>query len=210
MDGNGAMHGPYGGQTDFHKTVKDPGYQRSNALCVSCHGQMVGAGTDFNQVAGFAVYSRQSQGAACADCHMPAVERSASTESGAPKRQCGEHTWKASYDTGMLSSAAILDVKVTGTTAAVSVSNITGHLLPGGALRQAVLEIVANEQVVKRDVFTRPMGGASDTRLKPLEMRIVTATVPAGAKIQARLWWKSMPDTPDNQRVLMSEAKAGA
>ena len=48
-DATGAMHGPYDGQTDFHKTVKDTNYQKSNATCVSCHGQTVGAGSEIGR-----------------------------------------------------------------------------------------------------------------------------------------------------------------
>ncbi len=43
-------------------------------------------------------------------------------------------------------------------------------------------------------------------KLKPGEKKTVTATIPAGAKVAAQLWWKPMPDTPDNQAVKMAEA----
>lgn len=206
MDASGAMHGPHGGESGFHKIVKDPNYQKSNALCVSCHGQTIGVGADYDQITPFATYAQKSKGATCAECHMPAVERNASSD--APtKRLCGEHTWKGGYDVKeILPSAALLEVKLTGTTASVIVENLTGHRFPGGAWRQAILLILANGQPVKREVFMRTPGGSTDTRLNVAEKKPVTCTVPAGAKVSAQLWWKPMPDTPDNLAVKIAEA----
>ncbi len=207
MDANGAMHGPFDGESDFHKTVKDKNYTQSNAVCVSCHGQVGGVGVEFNQITSFADYAKGNALAACSDCHMRPVERQASTEDGKPKRMCAKHDWHGAYDANSLQSAINLTVRLSGTTATASIANLTGHLLPAGAWRQAILEITANGQVVKREVFTKEFGGATDTRLKPLERKRVTAEVPAGAKVAARLWWKLMPDTPDQERKLMAEAE---
>jgi len=207
MDQNGVMHGPFGGQTDFHKTVKDDRYKKNIALCVACHGQTMGAGPDYDQGTPFAIYAQKAKGSACQDCHMPPVMRGASTETNAPMRECGEHSWKAAYDEkAMLKSAAILEISVAGTAATATVENLTGHMMPGGAWRQAILEIAANNQIVKREVFARSAGGNADTRLKSTEKKIIRATVPAGANVVARLWWKPMPDTPDSQRVMMAQA----
>lgn len=207
-DANGALHGPHGGKTDFHQTVKDDNY-KTNAICVSCHGQTIGAGADYDQVTPFKQYEANAKGATCAMCHMPSVERAASSEAGAPKRMCGTHTWPGAYGKDTLASAAFIAAKVEGTEVSVTIENGTGHMMPGGAWRQAIVLVLANNQVIKREVFARVPGGTSDTRLKPSEKRVITATTAAGAKIKAQLWWKQMPDTPDNQATLLSEVTPG-
>ncbi len=206
LDGDGAMHGPYGGKTEFHKTVKDDSF-KTNAPCVACHGQTAGAGADYDQVTPFKTYEATAKGTTCATCHMPTVEREAAT--GSPRRKCGAHRWPGAYNQAMLARAATASLKVEGTSATVTVKNGTGHMMPGGAWRQCVLLILSDHQIVKREIFARTPGGWSDTRLKPTEQRVVTATVVAGAKVKAQLWWKPMPDTPENQSTLMSELTPG-
>ena len=76
MDANGAMRGPFGGETKAHASVRDEAFtaQRSDALCLTCHSTKIGPvlaiGRDF-------VKTKQAErGRSCVGCHMEPVTRS--------------------------------------------------------------------------------------------------------------------------------------
>lgn len=137
LDADGAMRGPHGGTSPFHKTKADPTL-KSVDTCAPCHGQP--SVPQHDEVTGFKK-GLGSKGITCHTCHMPAIERQAGLGENVPKRANGQHTWPGGYTDAMVKNAATVQTKVEDGKVTVRITNNAGHPLPGATYRTLVLSV---------------------------------------------------------------------
>lgn len=134
-DANGAMHGPHGGETEAHASVRDETFLsgRSDALCLSCHTTQIGPvlplGRDFERL------RTRDATKSCVGCHMPPVERSMAKDGDeeAPVRQGRSHALRGATDAAFVATAFEVTLRRLGDDRLeLSLTNQgVGHRTPG-------------------------------------------------------------------------------
>ena len=122
---DGAMLGPRGldgGEAHASRISGTMTGEGSNRLCTTCHainvGPVIGVAKDF------AASDRAAQGLSCVGCHMAEVER----EDGTKTRS---HRLQTPRDPSFSRRAFELAVETRGAATVLSISNRTGHRVPG-------------------------------------------------------------------------------
>lgn len=139
-ENDGAIHGPFGAQTDAHKSIKDPlfSHHGSSALCLSCHSTKIDVvlpvGRDFKE------YVLAHKGESCAGCHMPEITRhlAVSVITGKPvgeKRLGRSHKLLGANDPEFCATAFKLSVEKADGKFVLHVENKAGHRVPGLRIR---------------------------------------------------------------------------
>ena len=131
---DGAMLGPRGlsgGDAHASRASDTMTGAGSNQLCVTCHatniGPVIGIAKDF-------VESKQeARGRTCVGCHLAEVER----EDGTTTRS---HLLQTPRDPGFLRRAFEVSVAPRGSSTVVTITNVTGHRVPGLIGRDLVFE----------------------------------------------------------------------
>ncbi len=204
LDKDGAMHGPpASAETNFHANVTDPIYTSPTKLCATCHGQP--SVPEHDQVSSFLESKYAEEKKSCATCHMPIVNRIQSTAS-YESIKGRKHTWRGSRSVAQLKSAATLEVEFEGDKATVILQNKAGHLMPGGTLRNVILDVMhltpdGTQQQKKQVIISEK----TENRLKPDEKRTYVFDINRGDRITARLKYQLTPETPENKWILMAE-----
>lgn len=140
------QHGPYGSDTLAHPCEKDPAFsfEGSVALCASCHSTQI---EDVLPVAkDFMEADMASKGKSCIGCHMPEVQRqmSISISTGNPVgevRTGRSHALRGPRDIEFCASAFEIAASSGDGELVLSVSDMTGHRIPGLALRTFPMDI---------------------------------------------------------------------
>lgn len=213
MDVEGAMHGPFQSQSQFHRTVREEKYKTSPDVCISCHGQSTEP--NYDQFSAFKLAALMSTDPlTCQTCHMPTIARKAvaPTVTGTPVRKTGHHGILGPSNPELLKLTAKLILSATGNTVTIEVVNRAGHMLPGGGWREVVLELFLVDAAGKEEPepcfkysFARQLNGVKDTRIAGFQSKKLTAILPRkSAKVRARLWFKPLASAPDSQRQLMT------
>ena len=139
------MLGPEGHANDAHKSEASEIFNNevSNALCITCHnvniGPVLAVAKDFEG-------SGQAElGDSCVGCHMPAVTRAWANDdiSGDPTRvRSGRsHRLETSRDPAFLRQAINLSAEFATEGAVLTVTNLTGHRVPGLIGREISLRV---------------------------------------------------------------------
>ena len=207
LDAQGAMHGPpASAETYFHANVTNPIYTDATPLCSTCHGQP--SVPEHDQVSSFLGSKFAEEDRSCATCHMPIVNRLQSTAS-YESIKGRKHTWRGSRSVAQLKRAASLQLEYISEKARVKLESKTGHILPGGTLRNIILEVTLlapdGTQLQKQQVS---ISAENENRLLPNENRTYVFEVASGATgdtIRARLMYQLTPKTPESAWVLMAE-----
>jgi hypothetical protein len=180
MDADGAMHGPNGGNSPFHKTKANPAFKEVD-LCASCHGQP--SVPEHDEVTEFKK-GPGKMGMTCHACHMPTEKRVAAA--GGPSRIVGKHTWFGGFNEMQLKGAASVEAKVENGNVVVNVTNSSGHPIPAAPYRDIVVLVTAtdatNKEVLnKQEVFLKPPapGMGVDKRVRANETRALTYPINA-------------------------------
>ena len=209
IDAHGAMHGPHESTNPmYHANVTSEVHAKPTELCGTCHGQP--SVPEHDQVASFKNSPAAEKGLNCASCHMPAVKRRLSVHS-YETVTVRRHTWAGSRSVSKLKSAANLKIVRAAGKATVRLTNKAGHLLPGGVLRAIILDVtisdaggvvIRHEQVFISEGSDKPEHG----RIHPGETREFVYTPSDAEKIEAKLRYRLIPTTPENQWITMAEA----
>ncbi len=139
------MLGPEGHANEGHPSEAREifNHEVSNALCITCHnvniGPVLGVAKDFEA-------SDQAElGDSCVGCHMPAINRAWANDelSGKPGmvRPGRSHRLETSRDPAFLREAMNLAGKFTNDGALLTVTNLTGHRVPGLIGRELTLRL---------------------------------------------------------------------
>ena len=208
LDAQGAMHGPpASAETYFHANVTNPIYTDATTLCSTCHGQP--SVPEHDQVSSFLGSKFAEEDRSCATCHMPIVNRLQSTASYESIRG-RKHTWRGSRSVAQLKRAAGLQLEYASEKVSVKLQSKTGHILPGGTLRNIILEVTLLASDGTQRQKRRVSISAEDrNRLLPNENRTYVFDIVSGATgdtIRARLMYQLTPKTPESAWVLMAEA----
>lgn len=131
---DGAMLGPRGlsgGDAHASRASETMTGAGSNQLCITCHatniGPVIGIAKDF-------VESKQEdRGRSCVECHLAPVER----EDGTTTRS---HLLQTPRDPAFLRRAFEVSVAPRGSNTVVTITNVTGHRVPGLIGRDLVFE----------------------------------------------------------------------
>ena len=136
---DGEMLGPWGIETDAHASAKNESFTTGggNRLCIACHatniGPVIGVAKDFNKTA------VAKAGGSCVGCHMAPVERAHAidpeTGEAAPVREGRSHHLQTPRDPTFLRQAFRLEAMTRDDVTVVSITNRTGHRVPGLSLR---------------------------------------------------------------------------
>ena len=139
---SGEMLGPWGIETDAHASAKNVSFteEGANRLCIACHatniGPVIGVAKGFNDT------SIAKASGSCVGCHMAPVERAHATnpETGesSPVRPGRSHLLQTPRDPAFLRKAFHLEARARGDVTVISISNRTGHRIPG--ITQRTLE----------------------------------------------------------------------
>ena len=136
---DGEMLGPWGIETDAHASAMNESFtaEGGNRLCIACHatniGPVIGVAKDFNKTA------VAKAGGSCVGCHMAPVERAHAidpeTGEAAPVRKGRSHHLQTPRDPTFLRQAFRLEAMTRDDVTVVSITNRTGHRVPGLSLR---------------------------------------------------------------------------
>ncbi|MHC4605511.1 MAG: NapC/NirT family cytochrome c [Planctomycetota bacterium] len=166
--------------------VENPVFSQTE-ICVACHA----AHGTYDEWKGT---KWAKDGVTCQDCHMPLVERPAST--GGPVRKVHSHKMRSQRDITMIQEALELDVKIVEGKVVVSLTNSgTAHNCPGEIYnRDLVLKTVVFDEEENqvnsyreshKTVRREQRGSIPSTQLKPNETR--TYTYELGAE-HGKVW----------------------
>jgi hypothetical protein len=203
-----AYAGPYAGKDmdDVgHYSTQDKAF-KTHQLCATCHGQE--KEQVHNQVRDFLKSDAFKRGKHCQDCHMERIVRPAAVDSMGKvtykKRPGRKHGFKGSHDADMLQSAAKLEVKVSGRTATITVTNVeAGHAIPAAADRVLRLEVTAGGKPLKIEVWDWAK------RIQEKKSRSATFDLPTGSgKVQVTLWHCHKLDAAREEWAAMRTAAA--
>jgi hypothetical protein len=143
--------GPRGDKTPAHATAASPFMTgaRSAELCALCHktniGPVVGIAKDYDGSAAAAA------GTVCIDCHWRPVERrwanaaDGSADADVPLRVGRSHALQTPRDPAFLSRAFALEWRVADGRTSVTVTNRTGHRVPGLQGREVRFAVTAQK-----------------------------------------------------------------
>jgi len=146
---NGVIHGPNGGETDAHRTIKDLTFSRrgSFSLCTSCHDSRIAdvlpLGREFS-AAGLA-----DDDQSCIGCHMDSVRRAPARDAATGKplgatRNGRSHRLRGPGDVEFCASAFDFGVERGQRGLIVTLANGAGHGVPGLArLRSFPIRLAA-------------------------------------------------------------------
>lgn len=182
----GVILGPYGAETDAHKSVKHASFlpESKSALCIACHattvGPVIGIAKDFAE-------SESNATRSCVGCHMAPVERPAAVEAGKPAlpaRLGRSHALQTPRDPGFLARAFEITVEKRGDATIVRVANACGHRVPGRIGRVITLEatlldaagaVVASAKHAIETKRSLPADGSVEIELKGVgaQVRVV-------------------------------------
>lgn len=203
-----AYAGPYKG-----KDMDDVGHYssydkafKSYTLCAHCHGQE--KEKVHNQVRDFLKSDSFKRGKHCQECHMERIVRPAAVDSMGKitykKRPGRKHHFKGSHDEEMLKKAASVEVKVSGGTATVKVTNVkVGHAIPAAADRALRVEVTCGGKPVKIDVIDW------DKRIQEKKSWTGSFKLPSGTgKVVATLWHCHKLDAPRDDWAKMTTGEA--
>ncbi len=173
----GAMHGPFGAQTEAHASAKDERFSDagSNALCAACHrttvGPVIGVAKDFE------LAQLAERGQSCVGCHMAPLVRPIAAEQGTPAypaRAGRSHALQTPRDPAFLAQGFGLAVARAGGDVVLTIRNRAGHRVPGLVGRRLVFTaealdasgalLAALERTVD-DVAFLPVDGTFELRL---------------------------------------------
>lgn len=182
---DGKIHGPFGAETDAHKSVKDPLFtdKQSSALCQSCHSTKIDVvlpvGRDFKKA------NLAAKGKSCAGCHMPKVERhlSVSPVSGKPvgeKRKGRSHKILGPNDAEFCAKAFKLSAKKNGKQLELTIENEAGHRVPGLTIR-AFHFFVRQKDGAGKTLSEKKVVVDSENGLQVVESRLFPFDLAAGA-----------------------------
>jgi hypothetical protein len=140
---DGQMLGPWGIETEAHASEMNESFTAAgaNRLCIACHatniGPVIGVAKDFNET------QVAKDGGSCIGCHMAPVERAhaldGETGEAAPVRKGRSHELQTPRDPAFLRQAIGIEAMVRDGLTVVSITNRTGHRVPG--LSQRTLEL---------------------------------------------------------------------
>ena len=203
---DGKTHGPHGGRPcNGQQTAKHALFGKGAAgvdLCQSCHRitpkPVISLGKDFEKA------KLAEKGKSCKQCHMPEVEGviAYDPETGKPsakKRKFRSHVFQGASHKDMVAKAFKLTVAKKDGKIVASVSNETGHRLPGLTLRQFKLRF----ELV--DAKGKALGGGKEamiTSKKPIKVESsleVELDANADAKklrMSIEHLWQSKPKGP--------------
>ena len=132
---DGEMLGPFGAENDAHPSAKNASFtsEGANRLCIACHatniGPVIGIAKGFNET------EVAKAGGSCIGCHMAPVERAHAKdpETGAPSqvRKGRSHSLQTPRDPSFLRQAFQISARSRGESTILSISNRTGHRVPG-------------------------------------------------------------------------------
>jgi hypothetical protein len=181
-----------------HPLAVGPGLAESGRVCARCH-EFDPLGSHLHRppldtMAEYAAYRENGGKETCTGCHMPAIERSAT--SNAPVRTGHDHRFAAVKDAAFIRRyVTISSIEAAGGRVALDVVNEAGHRVPTGEPSR-VLEIrgrllagastVAENVVqIRRSFDTVTLRDDVDGSLLPREKRRIAMTFPASAWARA-------------------------
>ena len=131
---DGVILGPWGAEQDAHASAQGDSFvdaAAANQLCISCHRTTIGPVIGIAK--SFEITGQEGKGRSCVGCHMRAVERPIATRDGAPTepRPGRSHRLQTPRDPGFLALAFGREAAATEGGARMSLTNHTGHNLPG-------------------------------------------------------------------------------
>jgi len=136
----GAIHGPFGIETEAHKSVKDPRFSKpgSNELCASCHQTKIDVVLPVAK--DFAASGLAAKGRSCVGCHMPEVTRPLAhdPDTGKPlgeKRKTRSHRVLGPDDPAFCAKAFAVRIAERDGKPVFRVENRAGHRVPGLLIR---------------------------------------------------------------------------
>ena len=131
----GEMLGPFGAENSAHASAKNESFttEGANRLCIACHatniGPVLGIAKGFNET------EIAKAGGSCIGCHMAPVERAHASdpETGelSPLRMGRSHLLQTPRDPTFLRQAFLLSAHARGEKTILTISNRTGHRVPG-------------------------------------------------------------------------------
>ncbi|MCK6447335.1 MAG: cytochrome c family protein [Planctomycetes bacterium] len=134
---DGSILGPWGAETDAHRSVKDERFagSRADELCAACHrtnvGPVLGVAKDFETT------DQKAKGRSCVGCHMQTLERPAANVRPGdpprefPRRTVRSHALQTPRDPSFLARAFEISARRVGGRTLVDLENQSGHRVPG-------------------------------------------------------------------------------
>ena len=202
---DGKTHGPKGGRPCNGQETKQHalfgGGAKGVDLCQSCHRvtpkPVISLGKDFEKA------KLAAKGKSCKQCHMPEVEGviaidPATGKPTAPKRKFRSHVFRGASDKEMVAKALKLAVSKKDGKIVASVSNETGHRLPGLTLREFKLHF----ELVDAKGKALASKDAMITSKKPIKVEssikveFDAAEGAAKVKLSVEHFWQSKPKGP--------------
>lgn len=193
-------------RANFHKTAQRSHFIKGNNLCLICHQ---GQGNQ-NKFSLYNTGDELAQSKAkdrCVECHMPAIKEAIiaphikSLEEEAKPREMRSHLFAGARNSDILKNSVKISTKRVGSKIEITFENVTPHSVPSGFAARSVvanltffdgLKEIHNQSYEFRSKFVDKSGNEtlaytadnldSDTRLKPLEKKVVEVYIPDGSK----------------------------
>ena len=147
---DGQMLGPWGIETDAHASEMSESFTAAgaNRLCIACHatniGPVIGVAKGFNET------QVAKDGGTCIGCHMAPVERAHAldpeTGEAAPVRKGRSHELQTPRDPEFLRQAIGIEAKARDGLTVISITNRTGHRVPGLSKRTLELRLKLQDE----------------------------------------------------------------